>query len=135
MDIAETSTNARGPEIRAIILDYGEVLCLRPTEKQLRRMADVFGIGIPRFETLYENNRRAYDRADLTPDRYRLPSIRGQNPVASRLGCGDVEQHEPGDDCVARSPAQKRLAYGFVVQHARRHGRQSARRVRMDAEF
>jgi len=70
MDIAETSTNARSPEIRAIILDYGEVLCLRPTEKQLRRMADVFGIDIPRFETLYEKNRRAYDRGDLTPDRY-----------------------------------------------------------------
>jgi len=70
MDIAETSTNARDPEIRAIVLDYGEVLCLRPTEKQLRRMADVFGIDIPRFETLYEKNRRAYDRGDLTPDRY-----------------------------------------------------------------
>jgi putative hydrolase of the HAD superfamily len=70
MDIAETSTNARGPEIRAIVLDYGEVLCLRPTEKQLRRMADVFGIDIPQFETLYEKNRRDYDRGDLTPDRY-----------------------------------------------------------------
>jgi len=70
MDIAETSTNARGSEIRAIVLDYGEVLCLRPTEKQICRMADVFGIGIPQFETLYEKNRRAYDRGDLTPDRY-----------------------------------------------------------------
>jgi putative hydrolase of the HAD superfamily len=70
MDIAETFTNPHGPEIQAIILDYGEVLCLRPTEKQIRRMADVFGIGIPQFEILYEKNRRAYDRGDLTPDRY-----------------------------------------------------------------
>jgi putative hydrolase of the HAD superfamily len=96
MDIAETSTNARGPEIRAIVLDYGEVLCLRPTEKQIRRMADVFGIGIPQFETLYEKNRRAYDRGDLTPDRYWFafadePGIRLAADKIPLLRAWDVE--------------------------------------------
>jgi putative hydrolase of the HAD superfamily len=70
MDTAGTSTNAHGSDIRAVILDYGEVLCLRPTEKQIRGMAEVFGIGIPQFQALYEKNRWLYDRGDLSPDRY-----------------------------------------------------------------
>jgi putative hydrolase of the HAD superfamily len=56
--------------IQGVILDYGEVLCLRPTEEQLLRMASVFGISPSRFTALYEKNRRAYDRGDLTPERY-----------------------------------------------------------------
>jgi len=70
MDISETPETVRGSEIRAIILDYGEVLCLKPTEPQIFRMADLFGIGSPQFQTLYEKNRQAYDRGDLSPDRY-----------------------------------------------------------------
>jgi putative hydrolase of the HAD superfamily len=70
MDISETPETVRGSEIRAIILDYGEVLCLQPTEQQIFRMADLFGIGSPQFQTLYEKNRLAYDRGDLSPDRY-----------------------------------------------------------------
>ena len=70
MDISETPETVGGSEIRAIILDYGEVLCLKPTEQQIFRMADLFGIGSPQFQTLYEKNRQAYDRGDLSPDRY-----------------------------------------------------------------
>ena len=58
------------PRIKGVILDYGEVLCLRPEQQQLLRMADLFGIGPDEFATLYEKNRRAYDRGDLTPERY-----------------------------------------------------------------
>ena len=57
-------------EIRGIILDYGEVLCLRPRPEDLHRMAKVFGISPQQFSTLYDKNRRAYDRGDLTPEQY-----------------------------------------------------------------
>jgi putative hydrolase of the HAD superfamily len=66
-------TDARmkdGFNIRGLILDYGEVLCRRPSEAQIGRMAEVFGISHERFATLYEKNRHAYDRGDLTPERY-----------------------------------------------------------------
>ncbi len=56
--------------IRGIILDYGEVLCSKPTHANLRRMADVFGISISQFQALYDKDRRAYDRGDLTPEQY-----------------------------------------------------------------
>jgi len=66
-----TTENAvRNSDIKAIILDYGEVLCLRPIEEQIRRMASVFDITISQFVTLYEKNRLAYDRGDLTPEQY-----------------------------------------------------------------
>ena len=57
-------------KISAVILDYGEVLCFRAAQDQLRRMADVFGISVASFKVLYDKNRRAYDRGDLTPERY-----------------------------------------------------------------
>ena len=67
--MTDGSTKA-GFNIKGLILDYGEVLCRRPTEAQIRRMADVFGISPERFATLYEKNRRPYDRGDLTAERY-----------------------------------------------------------------
>lgn len=66
----EASIAVSDTKISAVILDYGEVLCFRAPEGQLRRMADVFGISVASFKTLYDKNRRAYDRGDLTPERY-----------------------------------------------------------------
>jgi putative hydrolase of the HAD superfamily len=57
-------------DIEGIILDYGEVLCRRPTQEQIARMAGVFAISPGQFAKLYEKNRRAYDRGDLTPEGY-----------------------------------------------------------------
>jgi putative hydrolase of the HAD superfamily len=57
-------------QIRGVILDYGEVLCAKPSEAHLERMANVFGIDPSQFLELYEKNRRAYDRGDLTPEQY-----------------------------------------------------------------
>ena len=57
-------------ECRAIILDYGLVLCHKPTSHQVERIAGVFGINHDFFWDLYEQNRAAYDRGDLTPAEY-----------------------------------------------------------------
>jgi putative hydrolase of the HAD superfamily len=55
---------------RGLILDYGEVLCLRPMPEQIERMAAIFGISADHFMKLYERNRREYDRGDLSAERY-----------------------------------------------------------------
>jgi putative hydrolase of the HAD superfamily len=67
MTVASTKSSFN---MRGVILDYGEVLCRRPSEAQIGRMADVLGISPARFATLYEKNRRAYDRGDLTGEQY-----------------------------------------------------------------
>jgi putative hydrolase of the HAD superfamily len=63
-------SNNHSADIQGIILDYGEVLSHRPTEQHIARMAGLFGITVDRFRTLYEKNRRAYDRGDLSPESY-----------------------------------------------------------------
>jgi putative hydrolase of the HAD superfamily len=59
-------------QIKAVIFDYGEVLCFPPTAAQIGRMADIFALDAGRFRRLYEKNRRAYDRGDLTAEAYWL---------------------------------------------------------------
>lgn len=66
----KSGNNHRPAAIKGVILDYGEVLCSKPTDAHLRRMADVFGIRPDQFVALYDRNRRAYDRGDLTPEQY-----------------------------------------------------------------
>lgn len=57
-------------DFRGLILDYGEVLCFKPTPEQIERMAAIFGITAGHFMKLYERNRREYDRGDLSAERY-----------------------------------------------------------------
>src|ERR1700728_545212 len=60
----------RETRIHAVILDYGEVLCHRPSEEELDRMAKMFGMNKHSFQTLWGKNRGAYDRGDLTAEAY-----------------------------------------------------------------
>jgi putative hydrolase of the HAD superfamily len=55
--------------IRAVIFDYGEVLCHRPSEEEFRRMAKVFGAD-DAFPALWDKNRGAFDRGDITAEAY-----------------------------------------------------------------
>ena len=82
--------------VRGVILDYGEVLCHRPVQTDLARMADIFGISPDQFAARYEKNRRAYDRGDLTPEEYWRSFVDNQakplNPQdISTLRSWDVE--------------------------------------------
>lgn len=58
--------------LRAVILDYGEVLCIRPTADEFRRLADIFALDLDTFRKLWEASRDAIDRGDLTPEAYWL---------------------------------------------------------------
>jgi putative hydrolase of the HAD superfamily len=55
---------------RAVVLDYGMVLCHKPTPQQIDRIAAIFGVNHDAFWTLYEKNRGLYDRGDITPLEY-----------------------------------------------------------------
>jgi putative hydrolase of the HAD superfamily len=56
--------------IKAVIFDYGEVLCHRPTGEELRQMASILNAKDESFRALWERNRPAFDRGDLTAEVY-----------------------------------------------------------------
>lgn len=58
------------PQIRAVILDYGEVLCFLPTPDAIARMARIFRIDPHSFMPIYTQSRGPYDRGDLLPEEY-----------------------------------------------------------------
>ncbi|MFZ1011436.1 MAG: HAD family phosphatase [Candidatus Sulfotelmatobacter sp.] len=57
-------------KITAVILDYGEVLCHRPSDEEFHRLAKVFGVDGKSFQKLWDKNRGAFDRGDLTAQAY-----------------------------------------------------------------
>ena len=57
-------------KIKAVILDYGEVLCYAPTAEEMGRMAAPFGLEPVPFRQLWDRNRLLYDRGDLSPEAY-----------------------------------------------------------------
>jgi len=57
-------------KLKAVIFDYGEVLCHRPTPEQSVRLAGYFGLSVDELPKLWEKNRGAYDRGDLSSDAY-----------------------------------------------------------------
>ena len=63
-------SNLRKEGIRALILDYGEALCRRPTPDKLDRMARIAGLDIETFTARYHHERGPYDRSVLSPAEY-----------------------------------------------------------------
>jgi putative hydrolase of the HAD superfamily len=57
-------------KITAVIFDYGEVLCHRPTDDEFNRLANVYGADRKRFKELWEKNRGAFDRGELSAMAY-----------------------------------------------------------------
>jgi putative hydrolase of the HAD superfamily len=57
-------------KIKAVILDYGEVLCHRAPDEEFNRIAEVFGADKNSFRALWEKNRGAFDRGDITAEAY-----------------------------------------------------------------
>ena len=56
--------------LNAVILDYGEVLCHRASDEEFNRLAKVFGADKNSFRELWEKNRGAFDRGDITAEAY-----------------------------------------------------------------
>jgi putative hydrolase of the HAD superfamily len=62
--------NGRSNNLKAVIFDYGEVLCHRPTEADHARLASFFRLSVDELPELWERNRGPFDRGDLTPEVY-----------------------------------------------------------------
>jgi putative hydrolase of the HAD superfamily len=60
----------RNSPIRAVILDYGMVLCQPPTTEEIGRMVSLLRVDADRFSQLWGRNRDLYDRGDISPDSY-----------------------------------------------------------------
>jgi putative hydrolase of the HAD superfamily len=63
-------SSCAGTNIHSVVLDYGEVLCHRPSEEEFSRLAKVFGAGGNSFQALWDKNRGAFDRGDMTARAY-----------------------------------------------------------------
>jgi putative hydrolase of the HAD superfamily len=57
-------------KIKAVILDYGEVLCYPPTTEEMGRMSAAFGMAPVSFRKLWDRDRLRYDRGDVSPEEY-----------------------------------------------------------------
>lgn len=57
-------------KIKAVILDYGEVLCHSPTAEEWSRMAAAFNLDPLVFRQLWGRDRLTYDRGDVSFDAY-----------------------------------------------------------------
>jgi putative hydrolase of the HAD superfamily len=60
----------RDLHIRAVIFDYGEVLCYPPTAEEIERMASIFEVSPEVFREFYDRSRLSYDRGDFTAASY-----------------------------------------------------------------
>jgi putative hydrolase of the HAD superfamily len=67
----ETRSPVNTPtEIRAVILDFGEVLCHLPTLEAVDPLAHIFQMDSQSFFPIYLQSRGPYDRGDLLPAEY-----------------------------------------------------------------
>ena len=56
------SVSSVSTKIRGVILDYGEVICLRPAETKIKRLADALQLAPADFLIRYHKNRSSYDQ-------------------------------------------------------------------------
>ncbi len=80
--------------IRAVILDYGQVLAGCPTKDEFGRMAEVFNVSFERFYQLWEASRGPYDRGDFTAEEYWLKLAAETNTLLDREQIETLRQVE-----------------------------------------
>jgi len=104
-------------EIKAIIFDYGNVLCEPQPSGDLQAMAAALGIAADQFPEIYWRDRIAYDRDDLTAAEY-------WNGVAGRqLQAADVKKIVALDNLSWTHPRETMIPW---VEAARQRGLRTA---------
>jgi putative hydrolase of the HAD superfamily len=56
--------------MKAVVFDYGEVLCRAPKEHQIEAIAKMFDLSPERYRVLWSRNRDLFDRGDLSAEEY-----------------------------------------------------------------
>jgi putative hydrolase of the HAD superfamily len=65
-----TGSNSSPIKLNAVIFDYGEVLCPRPSPEEFLRMANIFGLTLESFLPMWDRSRALVDSGKLTPEAY-----------------------------------------------------------------
>jgi putative hydrolase of the HAD superfamily len=86
---SDTRTASKPAEIRAIILDFGEVLCHLPTPEAVAPLARMFRMDSRTFFPIYLQSRGPYDRGDLLAGDYWV-QFAAQHGV--KLDSAEIEQ-------------------------------------------
>jgi len=93
--MTDTVADANHGGIRGVVLDFGEVLCHKPTPGRLARMADALDLAQTTFIARYSEERPRYDQGLLSPENYWSRVADGSvnvNPeLLARLRQWDVE--------------------------------------------
>jgi putative hydrolase of the HAD superfamily len=90
--------------VRAVVFDYGNVLCLEQTLEDMKAMALVCGIPHERFSKLYWKLRPPYDRGDIdgpaywtaVVDQQELGLSRDQIATLIKIDCESITRPNPG---------------------------------------
>ena len=72
MSPASRDRTDNSPNVKAVILDYGQVLVRCPTVSEFGRMAERFNVSFELFCELWDASRDVYDRGDVTAQEYWL---------------------------------------------------------------
>lgn len=95
MNEATVEMSSEAGRIRGVVLDFGEVLCHKPTPERLARMADALGLAPTEFIDRYSQERSPYDEGLLSPEEYwsrvAAGGFRPNTELISRLRQWDVE--------------------------------------------
>ena len=68
---SEPTNHSGSPSsIRAVILDYGDVISQSPDPAAIAAMAAMLGLAEDRFRQIYASLRHRYDRGDISPHQY-----------------------------------------------------------------
>src|SRR5215831_20203242 len=73
--------------IKAVIFDYGDVLCVAPTKEEVDASARILNISSDLFRALWDRDRDLYDRGDLSAETYwrRLAEEAGASLASAQL--------------------------------------------------
>jgi putative hydrolase of the HAD superfamily len=58
------------PSVKAVIFDFGGVLCFHPTPEQMAQAAEMAGVSVADFDRAFWANRLEYDAGRLSPIAY-----------------------------------------------------------------
>jgi putative hydrolase of the HAD superfamily len=65
-----TGSNSSSTKLKAVVFDYGEVLCHRPSPDEFIRIANIFGLTLESFLPMWDQSRALVDSGKLTPEAY-----------------------------------------------------------------
>jgi putative hydrolase of the HAD superfamily len=65
-----TGSDSSPTKLKAVVFDYGEVLCHRPSPEEFMRMAKIFGLTLETFFPMWDRSRALVDSGKLTPEAY-----------------------------------------------------------------